>query len=64
MDGGRPPIHYSWPVIQLPIQFSMFSFRYYQLDSSTIDGNVESVHSQYTCILTSQVSTLFLCPTK
>ena len=25
--------------------------------SSTIDGNVEFVHSQYSCILTSQVST-------
>ena len=27
----------------------------YQIDSSTIDGNVEFVHSQYSCILTSQV---------
>ena len=35
-----------------------------QLDSSTIDGNVEFVHSQYSCILTSQVSNQFLCPTK
>ena len=26
-----------------------------QIDSSTIDGNVEFVHSQYSCILTSQV---------
>ena len=33
-----------------------------QLDSSTIDGNVEFVHSQYSCILTSQVSIQFLCP--
>ena len=32
--------------------------------SSTIDGNVEFVHSQYICILTPQVSTQFLCPTK
>ena len=32
----------------------------YQIDSSTIDGNVEFVHSQYSCILTSQVSTQFL----
>ena len=31
---------------------------------STIDGNVEYVHSQYSCILTSQVSIQFLCPTK
>jgi len=31
---------------------------------STIDGNVEFVHSQYSCILTSQVSIRFLCPTK
>ena len=29
-----------------------------QIDSSTIDGNVEFVHSQYSCILTSQVSTV------
>jgi len=28
-----------------------------QTDSSTIDGNVEFVHSQYNWILTSQVST-------
>ena len=35
-----------------------------QIDSSTIDGNVEFVHSQHSCILTSQVSTQFLCPTK
>ena len=34
------------------------------IDSSTIDGNVEFVHSQYSCILTSSVSTQFLCPTK
>ena len=31
-----------------------------QIDSSTIDGNVEFVHSQYSCILSFQ----FLCPTK
>ena len=31
---------------------------------STIDGNVEFVHSQYSCILSSQVSIQFLCPTK
>ena len=36
----------------------------YQIDSSTIDGNVEFVHSQYSCILTSQVLIQFLCPTK
>ena len=29
-----------------------------------IDGNVEFVHSQYSCILTSQVSIQFLFPTK
>ena len=34
------------------------------IDSSTIDGNVEFVHAQYSCILTSQVSTQFLCPRK
>ena len=28
-----------------------------QIDSSTIDSNVEFVHSQFSCILTSQVST-------
>ena len=31
---------------------------------STIDGNVEFVHSQYSRILSSQVSIQFLCPTK
>ena len=30
-----------------------------QIDTSTIDGNVEFVHSQYSRILTQ-----FLCPTK
>ena len=35
-----------------------------QLDSSPIDGNVEFVHSQYSCILTSPVSIQFWCPTK
>ena len=35
-----------------------------QIDSSTIDGNVEFVHSHYSCILSSQVSIQFLCPTK
>jgi len=36
-----------------------------QIDFSTIDGNVEFVHSQYSCMLTSQVSQLsFWCPTK
>ena len=35
-----------------------------QKDSSTIDGNEEFVHSQYSCILTSKVSIQFLCPTK
>ena len=35
-----------------------------QIDSSTIDGNVEFVHSQYSCILSSQVSFQLLCPTK
>ena len=34
------------------------------VDSSTIDGNVEVVHSQHSCILTSQVSIQVLCPTK
>ena len=34
-----------------------------QIDSSTIDGNVEFVHSQYSCILC-QVSIQFLCLTK
>ena len=32
--------------------------------SSTIAGNVEFVHSQYNCILTSQLSIQFMCPTK
>ena len=31
----------------------------YQIDSSTIDGNVEFVHSQYSFTLTSQGSTQF-----
>ena len=36
----------------------------YQIDSSTIDGNVEFVRSQYICFLTSQVSIHVMCPTK
>ena len=40
------------------------NLRYFQIDSSTIDGNVEYVHYQNSCILTSQVSIQFLCPTK
>ena len=35
-----------------------------QIDSSSIDGNAEFVHYQYSCILPLQVSTQFLCPTK
>ena len=35
-----------------------------QIDFSTIHGKLEFVHSQYSCILTSQVSIKFLCPTK
>ena len=35
-----------------------------QIDFSTIDGNVEFVHSQSSRILTSQVSTQFLYPKK
>ena len=35
-----------------------------QIDSSTIDGNVEFVHTQYSCIMMSQVLIQFLCPTK
>ena len=31
-----------------------------QIDSSTLVGNVEFVHSQYSCFLTSQVSTVFV----
>ena len=34
------------------------------IDSSTIDDNVKFVHSQYNCILASQVSSQFLCTTK
>jgi len=34
----------------------VLTFIGYQIESSTIDGNVEFVHSQYSCILTSQVS--------
>ena len=35
-----------------------------QIDSSTIDGNVKFISSQYSCILTYQVLIQFLCPTK
>ena len=35
---------------------NIYCYRKEQKDSSTIDGNVEFVHSQYSCILTSQVS--------
>ena len=41
--------------------FDIYLIYYYiQIDSSTIDGNVEFAHSHYSCILTSQVSTYFL----
>ena len=52
------------------IQYTVYSLQntvycIQQIDSSTIDGNVEFViHSQYRCILTSQVSIQFLCQTK
>ena len=54
--------HWSYLCIML---FYVYQPHQFQIDSSTIDGNVEFVHSQYySCILTSQVSTQFLCPTK
>ena len=34
-------------------------FRVNQIDSSTVEGNIEFVHSQCSCVLTSQVSTQF-----
>ena len=46
------------------IIWDILVLRLMQIDSSTIDGNVEWVHSQYSCILTSQLSIQFLCPTK
>jgi len=36
----------------------------YQILVYTIDGNVVFVHSQYNCILTSQVSIQFMYPSK
>ena len=42
-------------------KFSLCLYTVQQIDSSTIDGNVEFVHSQYICILSSQVSIQFLC---
>ena len=46
-------------------QLKIIGFQnYIKRDSSTIDGNVEIVHSQYNCIPTSQVSIQFLSPTK
>ena len=45
------------------IQGKTSEIAFTQIDSSTIDGNVEFVHSQYSCILTSQVTTQFLCST-
>jgi len=41
----------------------ILSFYKIQIDSSTIDDNVEFVHSQYSYILTTQLSTQFVCPT-
>ena len=47
---------------QISVKCLMFTLN--QIDSSTIDGNLEFVHSQYSCILTSQVSIQFLYTTK
>ena len=44
----------------LILKCPLFKCRHDQIDSSTIDGNEEFVHSQYSCILTSQVSIQFL----
>ena len=41
-----------------------YFLRSHQIESSTIDGNVEFVHSQYAVLLRKQVSIQFLCPTK
>ena len=41
------------------IQGKTSEIAFTQIDSSTIDGNVEFVHSQYSCILTSQGTTQF-----
>ena len=41
------------------ILLNVVKLRWSQIDSRTIDGKVEFVHSQYSCILTSQVSIQF-----
>ena len=56
--GGPCPTHNAPLALSLKAKTS-----YIQIDSSTIDGNVE-YYSQYISILTSQVSVQFLCTTK
>jgi len=55
---------YNWSISLLPPIVLDNLFGVNKKDSSTIDGNVEFVHSQYSCILTSQVSIQFSCPTR
>ena len=58
---------YSWefgmPLLKLHRHSLEFCLYYVNIDSSTIDDKGE-FGSQYNCIMTSQVSTQFLCPTK
>ena len=66
LDQAAPSGSFDWKKLvethsnQL-IRFNFFFHFFYscsnQIDSSTIEGNVEFVHSQYSCTLTSQVST-------
>ena len=46
--------------MQVVIFLALLKLGLYQIDFSTIDDSVEFVHSQYSCILTSQVSTQFV----
>ena len=60
----------SWLLLDLQFMGASYQIRFIENSCSsnrllsTIDGNAVFVHSQYSCILTLQVSTQFLCPTK
>ena len=43
------------PIIQKERSQKIYLNSILKIDSSTIDGNVKFIHSQYSCILTSQV---------
>ena len=57
MNRAFPSLHGGSPEVMHTCPLSLMSNRL----SGTIEGNIEFVHSQYSCILTSQVLTQFSC---